>query len=111
MGKFLDAVFGSAVMSPPNLPSVNLDRKPAQTFSVPAVGSDYETWQSLIGNELLAGKVTRREFMSIPAAKRSRDLLCSVAASLPLHCYRDGTKVDRKVLEQPERNHGRTRPV
>ncbi|WP_269814381.1 phage portal protein [Lentzea terrae] len=77
------------------------------------VGSDYETYKALVGNDYASGRVTRDQIRRIPAFRRARDLICGVPAQLPLHAIRerDGKEVSHDLLVQPESPNGLVRVV
>jgi hypothetical protein len=80
---------------------------PRRTFSAP-IGSDYATWQALVGNEMIS-RVSRKVAVQVPAVKRARDIFCSLG-TLPLHAINGaGEQVDHKLLEQPESLKGFTK--
>lgn len=79
------------------------------TFS--AVGSDLETWRSLVAGET-TGRISRREALSVPSVLRARNLICSTIAMLPLHATNGaGERVEHKLLETPEGPVGLVRSV
>jgi hypothetical protein len=82
--------------------------KPTVRFSNP-VGSDFETWKTLVGMYSSA-TVSRKQAMSIPAVVAARDKLCSLGSVLPIHAFNgDGTRISRPLLSDPESSSGPTR--
>lgn len=77
-----------------------------------AIGSDYETWNALVGGTAMAGRVSRAEASRVPAVQRARNLIAGVISTLPLHAYNAaGEIVEHALLNQPESLRGLTRCV
>jgi len=77
-----------------------------------AIGSDFETWTALVAGTAPGGRVSRAEASRVPAVKRARDLIAGTIGTLPLHTINAaGDKVNRALLDQPERLSGLVRSV
>jgi hypothetical protein len=55
--------------------------------------------------------VSRDVLLSIPAFRRANTLIAGVTGGLPYHSYKDGVRVPRPFLDQPEKDVGYTRNV
>ena len=58
-----------------------------------------------------AGRVDRKVLRGIPAFRRAINLICGTTGGLPYWAYKDGQRLNRPWLEQPERDLGITRSV
>jgi phage portal protein BeeE len=89
------------------------NRQARHTFSsgTPTlIGSDYETWNALVGHSYAQYRVSRAEAMSVPAIKAARDIFCGKLGTLPLHTYNAaGETISRQLMDQPERFKGLVR--
>jgi len=57
------------------------------------------------------GTVSRDVLLSIPAFRRANSLIAGVTGGLPYNAFRDGVRIPRPFLEQPESGVGYTRNV
>lgn len=73
--------------------AVDSDSIPAQVFGI----ESYDDPTSI------APRVDRKRAMSVPAVKRSRDIICNSLGGLPLHLYdASGQRLPSALLDQPE---------
>jgi hypothetical protein len=110
MSRFFQGLRPSLQDAAPVVASTTTGARPSRQIARHSfsIGSDYETWQSLVGNEM-ATRVTRKIAIQIPAIKRARDVFCGLG-TLPLHAVNSvGEPVDHQLLIQPESLKGYTR--
>lgn len=109
--KYNEAVMASAQNPEP----FTFETPPRRTFSsgTPTlIGSDYETWNALVGHAHTGFRISRNEALQVPALKSARDIFCHQIGTLPIHTYNGkGEAQDHSLLQQPERYKGLVRSV
>lgn len=101
-------LFSPVVRSALDAPARPDVRAARHTFA--AIGSDYATWQALVGG-VSTTRVSRKLAEQIPAVVRAATLLAT-PSTLPLHARNAaGADVPTQLLAQPESLKGLTRSV